>query len=68
VRVSLGAHEPRYPQHSTQDLSCPQCGPSDGRAEKEILRLNLIKSRAATYDYLPRNPETISEFFGRYMK
>jgi dipeptidyl aminopeptidase/acylaminoacyl peptidase len=36
--------------------------------EKEMLWLDLDKNRAAAYNYLPRNPETISKFFGRYIK
>lgn len=37
-------------------------------AEKEILWLNLKKSRAASYDYIGKQPKTLSEFFDKYMK
>jgi hypothetical protein len=39
----------------------------DLKIEKEMLWLDLSKSRAAAYAYLPEHPETISEFFDRYM-
>jgi pimeloyl-ACP methyl ester carboxylesterase len=38
------------------------------QVEKELLWLDLAKSRAAAYDYLPRNPGTISRFLDKYMR
>jgi len=38
------------------------------RVERELLWLDLAKSRAAAYAYLPQHPEKIAGFFGRHMK
>ena len=35
--------------------------------EKELLWVDLAKSRAAAYDYLGTSPEKLSEFFDRYL-
>lgn len=35
--------------------------------EKEMLWLDLAKSRGAAYDYLGTSPEILSDFFGRYL-
>ncbi len=37
------------------------------QVEKELLWLELTKNRAAAYDYLPKHPETIVEFFDKYL-
>ncbi|PAB59293.1 alpha/beta hydrolase [Anaeromicrobium sediminis] len=36
--------------------------------EKEMLWVDLEKSRAASYDYIGKQPETLSKFFDKYMK
>ncbi|MGB5295390.1 MAG: hypothetical protein WBP34_10595 [Thermoanaerobaculia bacterium] len=36
-------------------------------AEKDLLWVDLAKSRGAAYDYLGTSPEFIDEFFGRYL-
>ena len=35
--------------------------------EKDLLWVELEKSRAAAYDFLGTSPQTLGEFFGRYM-
>lgn len=35
--------------------------------EKELLWLDLDKTRAAAYDYLGTNPKMLTDYFGRYM-
>lgn len=37
------------------------------QVEKEMKWLDLSKDRAAAYDYLGSSPETLAEFFGRYL-
>ncbi|MEM7159257.1 MAG: alpha/beta hydrolase [Myxococcota bacterium] len=37
------------------------------QVEKEALWLDLVKQRAAAYDYLGTHPQFIDEFFGKYM-
>jgi pimeloyl-ACP methyl ester carboxylesterase len=36
--------------------------------EKEMVWVDLEKSRAAAYDYIGKNPEKLSDFFNKYMK
>jgi pimeloyl-ACP methyl ester carboxylesterase len=38
------------------------------QVEKELIWLDLAKSRAAAYDYLPRHPEEIVKFFDKYVR
>lgn len=49
------------------DLRFVQAYYDELRVEKEMLWLDLSKDRAAAYDYLGTNPETLSDFYGRYL-
>ncbi len=35
--------------------------------DKDIIRVDLVKKRAAAYDYLVQKPETVSEFFEKHL-
>ena len=49
------------------DLEFVQSYYDELQVEKEMLWLDLSKDRAAAYDYLGTNPETLAEFFGRHL-
>jgi pimeloyl-ACP methyl ester carboxylesterase len=49
------------------DLDFVQAYYDQLQVEKELLWLDLSKKRADAYDYLGRSPETLVDFFGRYL-